>query len=103
MKRIILGIILILICFSLYVIKITFYPDYLRNRAVNYEKMGDFSNAEKYYRKADKNGNIYAKCNLYHMIYENIKDEKKLEEYKKEYKAEKMECKVFSLEGIWID
>ena len=103
MKKILLIFILILIVFGLYIIKVEFYSDYLRNKAIKYEQSGDFANAEKYYRKAGKNGNMYAKCNLYSMVYDNIKDEKKLEKYKQEYKNEKLNCKKISIEGIWAD
>ena len=67
------------------------------------EADGDFEKAEEYYRKADKAGSIRAKCAMFMMVYENIKDEEKLKAYKAEYKAEKKPCKSFALEGIWDD
>ena len=87
---------------AIYITKVKFYPDSLFSKAVKFQKNNDFEQAEKYFRKADKAGNIYAKCAMFHMIYENIKDEEKIEAYKTEYKSG-TPCKTFDLEGIWTD
>ena len=88
---------------TVFIARIKFYPDLLFSHAVKLQKKNDFEKAEEYYRKADKAGSIHAKCAMFMMIYENVKDEEKLKVYKDEYKAEKKQCKSFALEGTWDD
>ena len=107
MKKVLFIFILTLLIISetaaVFVVRIKFYPDLLFSNAVKLQKKNDFEKAEEYYRKADKAGSIRAKCAMFMMVYENIKDEEKLKAYKAEYKAEKKPCKSFALEGIWDD
>ena len=87
---------------AVYITRVKIYPDSLFSKAVKFQKNNDFEKAEKYYRKADKAGNIYAKCAMFYMVYKNISDDKKIEAYKTEYKTGKP-CKALDIEGIWSD
>ena len=68
-----------------------------------YDKI-DLIQSEKDFRHVMSSlaGNIYAKCAMFRMIYENIQDNKELEAYKAEYKTGKP-CKSFAMNGIWTD
>ena len=87
---------------AVFITRVKIYPDSLFSKAAKYQEENNFEKAEKYYRKADKAGNIYAKCAMFRMIYENIQDDKELEAYKAEYKTGKP-CKSFAMDGIWTD
>lgn len=106
MKKVLFIFIILVLVISettaVYITRVRIYPDSLFSKAVKFQENNDFEKAEKYYRKADKAGNIYAKCAMFQMVYNNIKDDKKIEIYKAEYKAGKP-CGSFASDGIWTD
>ena len=107
MKKVLFIFILIILIAAetsaVFITRVRIYPDYLFTKAVKFQEENNFEKAEKYYRKADKAGNVYAKCAMFRMVYDNIKDNEKIEIYKTEYKRSGMQCKSFALDGIWND